>query len=67
VLQPSTAVTSEENSSASNAVDDGLLLIEGVDEAVVKTAASNLAARAPELNAPAPIYTTIFALDRRLL
>jgi hypothetical protein len=46
---------------------DGLLLIEGLDEAAVKTAASNLAARAPKLNAPAPIYTTIFSLDRRLL
>jgi hypothetical protein len=46
---------------------DGLLLIEGVDEAAVKTAASNLAARAPKRNAPAPIYTTIFTLDRRLL
>jgi hypothetical protein len=46
---------------------DGLLLIEGLDEAAVKTAASNLAARMPRTNAPAPVYTTIFALDRRQL
>jgi len=46
---------------------NGLLLIEGLDEAAVKTAASNLAARVPRNIAPAPIYTTIFALDRRLL
>jgi hypothetical protein len=46
---------------------DGLLLIEGVDEAAVKSAASNLAARAPQGSAPAPVYTTIFTLDRRLL
>jgi hypothetical protein len=46
---------------------DGLLLIEGVDEAAVKTATSNLAARAPKRSAPAPIYTTIFTLDRHLL
>jgi hypothetical protein len=39
----------------------------GLDEAAVKTAASNLAAGAPKRNAPASIYTTIFALDRRLL
>jgi hypothetical protein len=46
---------------------DGLLLIEGLDEAAVKSAANNLAERAPKRNAPVPIYTTIFALDRRLL
>jgi hypothetical protein len=46
---------------------DGLLLIEGLDEAAVKAAASNLAAGAPKRNAPASIYITIFALDRRLL
>jgi hypothetical protein len=46
---------------------DGLLLIEGLDEAAVETAASKLVARASKPNAPASIYTTIFALDRRLL
>jgi hypothetical protein len=46
---------------------DGLLLIEGLDEAAVKTAARNLSAPASKRNAPALIYTTIFALDRRLL
>ena len=46
---------------------DGILLIEGVDEAAVGTAAGNLAALAPKRTAPAPIYTTIFALDRRQL
>jgi hypothetical protein len=42
-------------------------LIEGLDEAAVKTAARNLSAPASKRNAPALIYTTIFALDRRLL
>jgi hypothetical protein len=46
---------------------DGLLLIEGVDEVAVKTAAGKLATPTPKRNAPAPIYTTIFALDHRLL
>jgi hypothetical protein len=46
---------------------DGLLLIEGVDEVAVKTAAGKLATRTSKRNAPAPVYTTIFALDRRLL
>jgi hypothetical protein len=59
--------TREKDMRTQDSSFDGLLLIEGVDEAAVKTAASNLAARAPKLNAPAPIYTTIFALDRRLL
>jgi hypothetical protein len=35
---------------------DGLLLIEGLDEAAVKAAARNLAAKAPKRNAPASIY-----------
>lgn len=46
---------------------DALLMIEGLDGAAVKTAASNLVAQVPEPNAPGPIYTTVFALDRRML
>jgi len=59
--------TREKGMRARDGSFDGLLLIEGLDEAAVKTAAGNLAAQALKRSAPAPIYTTISVLDRRLL
>jgi hypothetical protein len=62
-----TAVQTREKSMRSRDCSfDGLLLIEGLDEATVRTAASNLPARESKRNTPAPIYTTIFTLDSRL-
>jgi hypothetical protein len=62
-----TIQTREKDMRTRDSSFDGLLLIEGLDEAAVKTTVRNLSAQAPKRNAPAPIYTTIFALDRRLL
>jgi hypothetical protein len=59
--------THEKDMRTGDASFDGLLLIEGLDEAAVKTAAGHLTARARRHDAPAQVYVTIFALDRRLL